>query len=441
MSSWEDRFDAVVRETERNLAQLRKKSTPEKLQKRYHEEKTKSTTKYDNYLAVGAVGINPVDSYKPANSPSNRTELWKQGDELDKLRKQVTLLQQSNTQYEQEAKSLKHQVSLLKKQTISNRKREPSAVSSTSLEIFKREIWDEMRSLKAEIAGGSSAGGACEKEVSALRKDLDSARMKQAQDFQELKNDVDNMRNRMKKLQKRYHEEKTKSTTKYDNYLAVGAVGINPVDSYKPANSPSNRTELWKQGDELDKLRKQVTLLQQSNTQYEQEAKSLKHQVSLLKKQTISNRKREPSAVSSTSLEIFKREIWDEMRSLKAEIAGGSSAGGACEKEVSALRKDLDSARMKQAQDFQELKNDVDNMRNRMMKVELMVKSVVTDCKECLRKCQRLGSEASHFSETVRLQHRSVSSQLQSVSDHCAHLPVLRSSLSDLDGRLSRELA
>jgi len=125
------------------------------------------------------------------------------------------------------------------------------------------------------------------------------------------------------------------------------------------------------------------------------------------------------------------------MRSLKAEIAGGSSAGGACEKEVSALRKDLDSARMKQEQDFQELKNDVDNMRNRMMKVELMVKSVVTDCKECLRKCQRLGSEASHFSETVRLQHRSVSYQLQSVSDHCAHLPVLRSSLSDLDGRLS----
>ena len=61
-----------------------------------------------------------------------------------------------------------------------------------------------------------------------------------------------------------------------------------------------------------------------------------------------------------------------------------------------------------------------------VVKVELMVKSVVTDCKECLRKCQRLGSEASHFSETVRLQHRSVSSQLQSLSDNCAHLPVLR---------------
>ena len=57
-----------------------------------------------------------------------------------------------------------------------------------------------MRTLKAEVAGGSSAGGACEKEVTALRKDLDSARMKQAQDFQELKNDVDNMRNRMSKL-------------------------------------------------------------------------------------------------------------------------------------------------------------------------------------------------------------------------------------------------
>ena len=60
------------------------------------------------------------------------------------------------------------------------------------------------------------------------------------------------------------------------------------------------------------------------------------------------------------------------------------------------------------------------------MKVELEAKSAMSDSKECIRRCQRLVSETSHFSDSVRLQNKSTSSQLQSLNDNCAHLSILR---------------
>ncbi|KAL5254886.1 hypothetical protein ACHWQZ_G014359 [Mnemiopsis leidyi] len=132
----------------------------------------------------------------------------------------------------------------------------------------------------------------------------------------------------------------------------------------------------------------------------------------------------------------FKDEVMAELRRVK-QTSGHGLSEGYVEKEISAIRKDLDTGKLRQAEDFQEVKNDLEKLRSRLVQVELEVKSAISDSKECIRKCQRMNSEASHFSETMRLQNRSTSSQLQSLNDNCAHLSILRSTVSDLEGRLS----
>lgn len=194
--------------------------------------------------------------------------------------------------------------------------------------------------------------------------------------------------------------------------------------------------ELWNQEDEIEQLRKQISLLQQSNVHYEQEAKLLKSQVQSLKTKRDSATSAASNQDITREFNVFKSEVLNEIRKLKQET-GKVSMNNLTEKEINVLRKDLDNSKIRQVQDMQEIKNEVENIRNRLVKVEIEAKSVMTDCKECLRKCQRLSSDASHFSEAVRYQSKTTSSQLQSLNDSCAHLSLLRSSVSDLDERLS----
>ncbi|KAL5254885.1 hypothetical protein ACHWQZ_G014359 [Mnemiopsis leidyi] len=202
-----------------------------------------------------------------------------------------------------------------------------------------------------------------------------------------------------------------------------------------PTRDSACHKELWQQENEILTLRKQVSLLQQSNVHYEQETK-------LLKSQVLSLKNRQNATLPANSRDIsrefdkFKDEVMAELRRVK-QTSGHGLSEGYVEKEISAIRKDLDTGKLRQAEDFQEVKNDLEKLRSRLVQVELEVKSAISDSKECIRKCQRMNSEASHFSETMRLQNRSTSSQLQSLNDNCAHLSILRSTVSDLEGRLS----
>ena len=74
-----------------------------------------------------------------------------------------------------------------------------------------------------------------------------------------------------------------------------------------------------------------------------------------------------PNLLITTAIFQFKSEMMSEMRRMKQDLGLASSQpGGVADKELFALRKDVDNSRMRHAEDFQEIKNDIENIRNRM---------------------------------------------------------------------------